>query len=653
MARTVTAAPGRRSARSAARGPGPGGARLLRLDATRSLAAYFGVGGLLCWVACLLTHARAVDTPVVAGIGCAAVAVAVTLVAVGAVPSWLRVVLVAAGTVLIASLVAAGRGTAESIGFATFIVWVAVYSACFFSARTAAVETVVGIGAIGVAWAWSGQPWLALLLAAATAVTTALVVGDLVQRVRTAAERDPLTGLATYAGLVRRGAPVLAAAAGTGEPVAVLLLQLRGLGQVVESLGHAAGEELVARAGSALAANEAGTLVIGARIAGDRLAVIVPAFPLEGCRVAGIEAGGSPRTLTAGAVWAAQEMLRLIRGPHRLAGVDLQLEGHVGVAFAGQVAGDLPALLQAGEAALAEAVHRDTPVQLYEDRLAVGGAEELQLLAELRDAIPAGQLRVHYQVQVAARTGRTASVEALVRWEHPRRGLLAPGMFLPVAEPTNVILDLTRWVLDESLRQCATWLAAGRRVPVSVNLSARLLTHPPVLEEITALLAVHAVPPELLTIEVTETALVAHATRAAEFLRALRDHGIRTSLDDFGTGQTSLAMLAGLPFDELKIDRGFVTDGRLDPRAEAVVASVLHLGHGLGQQVVAEGVEDEDTARWLAGLGCDLLQGYHHGRPCPAAALTELPRTLAPTGTPERSGPGPVRGRRGTAAVAR
>lgn len=264
---------------------------------------------------------------------------------------------------------------------------------------------------------------------------------------------------------------------------------------------------------------------------------------------------------------------------------------------------------------------------VHDARLGSRGAEALRVLAELRDAIPAGQLRVHYQVQVGAHSGRPASVEALVRWQHPRRGLLAPGAFVPVAEPTEVIIDLTRWVLDEALRQCAAWLDDGFRVPVSVNLSARLLGHGPLLGEVLGRLREHGVPPELLTVEITETALVTHLEPAAVLLGALRGHGVRTSIDDFGTGQTSLALLADLPFDELKIDRGFVTAGRLDPRAEAVVTSVLQLGHGLGQQVVAEGIEDEATAHWLAELGCDLLQGYHHGRPGPAEDLVDLPRT--------------------------
>jgi len=516
------------------------GPRLLRLDAVRSLAAFFGVGGLLCWAAVVLPHDPSVDGAVVSAVAAAAVAASGALLLARRVPSWVLGTLVAGGSALIALLVRAGHGTAQAVGFAAFIVWVVVYSACFFHARTAAVKGVVGVGGISLGWAGSGAYWVPLLLAAAAAVTTALVVGDLVHRVRAAADTDPLTGLCTLAGMIRRGDPLLAAAARSGEPVAVLLVQIRGLGQVVESMGHAAGEELVNRAGAVLEPIGRADGAVGARVSGDRLACLLPAAALAACQArAGGGSDGTPPTLTDGAVWAAQETLRRIRGPHRLAGVDLQLEGHVGVVVVTRTADDLPALLRAGEVALTEAVRRDTPVLVHDARLGSRGAEALRVLAELRDAIPAGQLRVHYQVQVGAHSGRPASVEALVRWQHPRRGLLAPGAFVPIAEPTEVIIDLTRWVLDEALRQCAAWLAEGLRVPVSVNLSARLLGHGPLLGEVLGRLQEHGVPPELLTVEITETALVTHLEPAAVLLDALRGHGVRTSIDDFGTRPAS------------------------------------------------------------------------------------------------------------------
>ncbi|MEZ0163423.1 EAL domain-containing protein [Kineococcus sp. LSe6-4] len=258
----------------------------------------------------------------------------------------------------------------------------------------------------------------------------------------------------------------------------------------------------------------------------------------------------------------------------------------------------------------------------------------LALQAELPAAIADGQLRVHYQRIVAAGTHRVVGVEALVRWQHPEHGLLGPGAFVPLAEGTPTMVALTTWVLERAAAQCAAWRAAGHDVGVSVNLSAALVHDPGLLGTVRAVLAEHRLDPGVLTLEVTETALLADPCGAAAVLAGLRAAGARVSLDDFGTGYTSLTMLRQLEVDELKIDRTFVAAAAQAPVDAAIVRALVDLAHRLSMEVVAEGVEDARTAELVRGLGADVLQGFHFARPVPApevftaadAAPVDFPR---------------------------
>lgn len=251
-----------------------------------------------------------------------------------------------------------------------------------------------------------------------------------------------------------------------------------------------------------------------------------------------------------------------------------------------------------------------------------GGTEQVhRLLDEFEAAIAGGELRAYYQMLVSAHGRSVRGVEALVRWEHPENGLMAPGLFLPIVENSPLISSLTDWVLGEALRQCAAWRSAGWVVPVSVNLSVTLVSDPSLPGRVAEALADHCLPGHLLTLEVTETAIMNGAAPVAQILAELRRQGVRLSVDDFGTGYTSLALLKQFRFDELKIDRSFISGVRTDQNDSAIVRSVLGLGHLLGLDVVAEGVEDGETANWLAEIGCDVLQGFHFARPVPPANL--------------------------------
>jgi EAL domain-containing protein (putative c-di-GMP-specific phosphodiesterase class I) len=245
----------------------------------------------------------------------------------------------------------------------------------------------------------------------------------------------------------------------------------------------------------------------------------------------------------------------------------------------------------------------------------------LALLGELRRALDADELLVHYQPQVDMTTGLLCGLEALVRWQHPDRGLLAPAAFLPVAETTGLISRLTLRVLDLALAQTRLWHDQQRAVPVAVNLSARCLHDPQLPDIVRTALARHGVPARLLRLEITESAIMGDPERALSILRRLSDDGVRLSLDDFGTGYSSMSYLRELPVDELKVDRSFVTDMTGDAKDHLLVRTAVELGHNLGLSVVAEGVEDEPTLTALTGLGCDVAQGYLLARPMDAAAL--------------------------------
>jgi EAL domain-containing protein (putative c-di-GMP-specific phosphodiesterase class I) len=255
---------------------------------------------------------------------------------------------------------------------------------------------------------------------------------------------------------------------------------------------------------------------------------------------------------------------------------------------------------------------------------------DLRQLTELRTGLKSGHLRLHYQPLHDAVTRELNGVEALVRWQHPQRGLLPPGVFLPDAERSDVILELTDWVLAEALHQTAVWRRAGHHVPVSVNLPASYLAQERAVPTILAMLQLERVPAELLTVEITETAVLTRPDEVAAQLSELRLRGVRVAIDDFGTGYTSLGLLPRLPIDELKIDRSFVVQMHDSPAHATIIDSVIAIAKALGMTVVAEGVEDEATAVDLTRAGVDLLQGYHLNRPGPPEAIPLLTaRSLA------------------------
>jgi EAL domain-containing protein (putative c-di-GMP-specific phosphodiesterase class I) len=277
--------------------------------------------------------------------------------------------------------------------------------------------------------------------------------------------------------------------------------------------------------------------------------------------------------------------------------------------------------VQRADVAMYEAKREQGRIRLYDAARDPYSPARLQLTGELREALVDGELVLHYQPKVALATGEVTGVEALVRWQHPRHGLLLPAEFLPLAERTGMMGDLTRWVLDAALAQACAWQDRGIAVPIAINLAAANILDAALPDAVAERLEHYGVPGERLTCELSEHTVMADPKRAADVLDRLRALGVRLSLDDFGTGRSSLSYLKRLPLDELKIDRGFVS-GIVDDENDAlIVRSTIDLARNLGLEVVAEGVEGDDVMCCLRTLRCDEAQGYHLSRALPPEAL--------------------------------
>ncbi|HET6316370.1 MAG TPA: GGDEF domain-containing phosphodiesterase, partial [Chloroflexota bacterium] len=329
---------------------------------------------------------------------------------------------------------------------------------------------------------------------------------------------------------------------------------------------------------------------------------------------------------------AVRKLLHSLEAPCTIDGYSVDLEASIGIAVSPEHGHDARTLLRHADVAMYIAKADRTGYAVYAPNQDRHTTDRLGLVAELRNAIDAEQLFLHYQPKVDCRTGDVSGVEALVRWQHPQRGTIAPDQFIPLAEETGLIDPLTRWVLGEALRQSRAWQRNGLALPIAINLSMRNLQDPQLAQVVADLLALSDVPPSWLTLEITETAVMADPVRALAVLDQLRRTGVRIAIDDFGTGHTSLAYLRQIPADELKIDRSFIGSVLTDASGRAIVRSTIELSHSLALRVVAEGVEDEPTWRALAALGCDESQGYYLTRPlAPDALITWLRERRTPT----------------------
>ncbi|HET9480892.1 MAG TPA: EAL domain-containing protein [Candidatus Polarisedimenticolia bacterium] len=414
------------------------------------------------------------------------------------------------------------------------------------------------------------------------------------------AGHDPLTGLPNRLTLRRRAESCLEQAREEGGAAAFLVLDLDRFKEVNDTLGHRTGDRLLQEIAGRLIGPLGASDTI-ARTGGDEFVVVVPGAGREKAR------------------GTADRLIETLRVPFELDKLRLQVDTSIGIAIYPDHGEDTEALLQHGDVALYQAKRIGNAVSVYDPQLDLNSVRHLTLKGELRDAIEREHLVLHFQPKISGRTGRVAGVEALVRWRHPQHGLLPPAEFVPMAESTGLIRDLTRWVLGAALRQCALWRRAGHELSVAVNCSARNLLEEDFCSGIAARLEEAGVPGSRLVLELTETAIVEDARRSAEAFGALAALGIRLSIDDFGTGYSSLEQLHRLPARELKIDKSFVLRLDSDTGAAVIVRSTVDLAHNLGLEAVAEGVGSEPIWQRLRRMGCDLGQGFHLGHPMPAA----------------------------------
>jgi diguanylate cyclase (GGDEF)-like protein/PAS domain S-box-containing protein len=419
---------------------------------------------------------------------------------------------------------------------------------------------------------------------------------------------DALTGLPNRAGLKERLEQVLSARTGEPGTVAALFIDLDYFKAVNDSLGHAAGDELLVLVAQRLKP-AAGKASMVARLSGDEFIVADTfACPREAMELAG-------------------RLVEVLKAPMRIEGLEIVTSASIGVAIA-EEEGETPEdLIRRADLAMyrAKSLGRNR-WELHQPAKSDPTVDRLRRLGELRQGISDGALRVHYQPRVDLCTGRTSGVEALVRWQHPERGLLFPADFVDIAEESGLIRPLGVWVLEETLRQAERWRREDRNtigLELAVNVSARQLNDPELVPIIEEALRRSRTDPSLLILEITETALMGDPDVGLESLTALKKLGVGLAVDDFGTGYSSLTYLKKFPIDELKIDRSFIMGLESDPGDAAIVGSCVDLAHAVGIRAVAEGVETGGQVQRLKAMGCDLAQGFHFSRPLPAPAVKE------------------------------
>ncbi|MEU8181931.1 bifunctional diguanylate cyclase/phosphodiesterase [Micromonospora sp. NPDC049044] len=421
------------------------------------------------------------------------------------------------------------------------------------------------------------------------------------------AVHDPLTGLANRAAMLGKGDQSLRQLA-HDHPVALLLLDINQFKEVNDTLGHAAGDQLLRLTANRLNALARPGDLLG-RLGGDEFALLLTAVPVLGDRAAPM----------AHALRQAREIAERLAAPTEVAGVRMSIEVSVGVVVADAGTADLTELLRRADIAMYQAKEGGGNVAAYDGTRDAASTDQLALLAELREALKVDdQLVLALQPAVDLATGAPTGVEALIRWHHPRRGWLNPADFIRPVENSEQLGTFTRYVLDKALGVAAGWAREGLDVPISVNLSARSLLDPRLPAEIAEALRRHQVPPRRLVLEITETVVMSELEIIDEVLATLRSMGVQLAVDDFGTGFSSLTFLTRITVDELKVDRSFVIRMADSPEAAAIVRTTVGLAHELGLRVVAEGVETAEQRLALAELGCTSAQGYHFFKPMPA-----------------------------------
>lgn len=478
-------------------------------------------------------------------------------------------------------------------------------------------EPLVGIGAELIGVRRGGERFhLTLSVSEAVAARSrcfTLLVQDISERrafeakLAYQATHDALTGLPNRELYSDRLVQAMAHASRQEHLLALLFLDLDRFKYINDTLGHNVGDELLKAVADRLKTSlrQEDTL---ARIGGDEFTVILPTLHEVD-----------------GAVLVAQNILRTLERAFSIGGQELFISGSVGIAFYPYDAQDATALFKNADTAMYVAKRRGgNTYQFYSEQMNAKASGRLELEGKLRHAQERGELLLHYQPQVDASSGRIVGLEALLRWQHPDRGLVAPAEFIPLAEETGLITPISEWVLRTACTQNKAWQAMGIDVKVAVNVSARQFNQDGLHETVAAILDETGLSPHLLELEVTESAVMQNHSETIEVLRALRGLGVSLSLDDFGTGYSSLSYLQNFPIDTLKIDRAFVRDITGEDGDGALAAAIIAMADSLGMKVIGEGVETAAQLAFLQARRCRIIQGFYFSKPLPVDEVTAL-----------------------------
>jgi diguanylate cyclase (GGDEF)-like protein len=419
---------------------------------------------------------------------------------------------------------------------------------------------------------------------------------------------DALTGLPNRMLFQQELSKAIDAARDTGGRIAVMLMDLDHFKEINDTLGHHFGDHLLVEIGPRLS-----TVLrehdLMARLGGDEFGVLLPDLPDD-----------------AVAIHIAERLLEEFASPVTVEGLALDVAGSIGIAIFPTQSHDAESLLRRADVAMYAAKETGGGYEVYLPEMDEHSPDRLTLVSQVRPAIEHGELVVYYQPKVRLTDGRVAGAEALIRWEHPERGLIMPDEFVPLVEKTVVLRAFTSFVVETVLQRWSAWAMQGVRLPIAVNLSPRSLLDRQLPEMIRELLSRYAVPPEFLKLELTESFLMADSGRSNAVLDDLSAVGVGLSIDDFGTGFSSLSHLKKIPIDEIKIDRSFVMGMHTNANDFMIVRATVELGRNLGLRVVAEGVEDQAVFDRLADFGCDEAQGFYVARPM---ELDEFSRWLS------------------------
>jgi diguanylate cyclase (GGDEF)-like protein len=423
-----------------------------------------------------------------------------------------------------------------------------------------------------------------------------------------AALHDRLTGLPNRACLTDRLAAALGTSGPAAEPLALLCIDLDRFKEINDTVGHQCGDQVLIEVGRRLAAELPVSATL-ARLSADEFGVLV--FGADAAASTGL----------------AQALLRALEQPLQVQDITVDVSASIGIALAPAHGLDADLVFRRADIAMRVAKRRRGDVAVYAPGWDVHSPDRMQLAADLRRAVQRGELRLHYQPIVSLRSGLIEEVEALVRWQHPLRGLISPADFIPLAEETGLIVSIGRWVLEEACRQAVAWRAAfsvAESLVMSVNLSARQFQHTDVPADVAAVLLATGLEASALKLEITESVAVDDAELGLASLALLKTVGVQLAIDDFGTGFSSLGYLKRIPADTLKIDKGFIDGLVTDAQDAAIVAAIIAFARGVGMSTTAEGVEKLEQLLRLRQMGADRVQGYYCSRPLPAERIDAL-----------------------------